>query len=203
MKNFIIIINILFITDSSFCKIKLKPFYFVRHGKTSWNDEQKLQGQQEIPLNDVGVQQAKDLEPIISKLHIDYVFYSPLKRASQTVDIACSHLLCPKIALDQLKECYLGYLEGTPEKFFMNRVKEPEYNGEPLKDFIERIIEGVNLALSYEGTPLIVGHGGTYDILTSLMNIKVKSPTNCVLLYFSPSIDNQSWTVSEVIKIEN
>ena len=32
--------------------------YFVRHGETDWNAERRLQGQLDIPLNDVGRQQS-------------------------------------------------------------------------------------------------------------------------------------------------
>jgi probable phosphoglycerate mutase len=69
--------------------------YFVRHGETDWNREQRLQGQHDIPLNALGRVQAsrcgtvlrdlleRDGRPIAS---YDYVS-SPLGRARETMEL--------------------------------------------------------------------------------------------------------------------
>jgi len=36
-----------------------KSFYFLRHGETDWNKQQKIMGQSDIPLNKTGVLQAR------------------------------------------------------------------------------------------------------------------------------------------------
>ena len=35
--------------------------YFVRHGETEWNVKKKIQGKTDIPLNENGIRQAKEL----------------------------------------------------------------------------------------------------------------------------------------------
>ncbi|HEX2135683.1 MAG TPA: histidine phosphatase family protein [Microvirga sp.] len=64
--------------------------YFVRHGETDWNVEARLQGQQDVPLNERGRAQAeeagcrlRDLAPRLDAL--DYVA-SPLARTRETME---------------------------------------------------------------------------------------------------------------------
>ena len=70
-------------------------FYFVRHGETDWNAERRLQGQLDIPLNDVGRRQSAQcgstLYGLIAarrKSPADFAFISsPLSRARETMEI--------------------------------------------------------------------------------------------------------------------
>jgi broad specificity phosphatase PhoE len=69
--------------------------YFVRHGETDWNRERRLQGQHDIPLNDLGRAQASRCGEILRELlrregraatDYDYVS-SPLSRARETMEL--------------------------------------------------------------------------------------------------------------------
>lgn len=178
----------------------LKPFYYVRHGATEWNLEGKLQGQQDIPLNEIGIQQAQDIIQTINTLPISNVFYSPLKRAAQTANMACNDLTCPKISLDDLKECDWGSLEGTRERRAIGRMEETGYDGESTESYKARIVKGINYALSHEGIPLIVAHGGTYHMLVSLLGVESQNIKNCEILLFTPPSNSQNkWVVSKVL----
>ena len=39
--------------------------YFVRHGETDWNVKKKIQGKTDVPLNETGKQQAKELADML------------------------------------------------------------------------------------------------------------------------------------------
>ena len=60
--------------------------YFVRHGQTIWNVENKICGDTDIALTDLGHQQAIDTGKKILEQGIkaDEILYSPLVRAKDT-----------------------------------------------------------------------------------------------------------------------
>src|SRR5467141_3956403 len=69
--------------------------YFMRHGETDWNAERRLQGQHDIPLNELGRVQAVNCGKVLRDLFardgrdpdaFDYVA-SPLVRARETMEL--------------------------------------------------------------------------------------------------------------------
>lgn len=69
--------------------------YFVRHGATDWNDNldengkvcPKCQGRVDLPLNQHGIEQAKQTAQLLNNVNFSKVVCSPLLRARQTCDI--------------------------------------------------------------------------------------------------------------------
>ncbi len=65
--------------------------YFIRHGETDWNLEGRLQGQKDIPLNDVGRVQAEEAGRKLRTLvpHYEDLAYiaSPMTRTRETMEI--------------------------------------------------------------------------------------------------------------------
>ena len=90
--------------------------YFVRHGQTNWNIEHKIQGQSDIPLNEMGKKQAELIAPQLKDLKIERIISSDLSRALETAQIINTHLKL-QITLDtRLREFKYGQIEGVPTK---------------------------------------------------------------------------------------
>lgn len=110
-------------------------FYFVRHGQTVWNVENKICGATDSPLTEHGHTQAIELgKEILSQgLKIDEIIYSPLIRAKDTAIHISEITGVPAREEPRLIEQNFGKWESTPR------------NGREFKK------EKENFATSYEG----------------------------------------------------
>ncbi len=61
--------------------------YLTRHGQTNLNLKRIMQGLTDEPLNEKGIQQAKDARTTLNGIHFDAVYSSPLIRARKTASI--------------------------------------------------------------------------------------------------------------------
>lgn len=77
----------------------------VRHGRTAWNVERRVLGRTDLPLDDVGLEQAAALPARIGA--VDRVWSSPLLRAQQTARVLGEPSVEPG-----LQEMDQGELEG-------------------------------------------------------------------------------------------
>jgi phosphoserine phosphatase len=84
-----------------------------RHGETAWNAEGRYQGQEDIPLSEVGEAQARALGERLRHVHIDRAVASPLKRALRTAELALGEDRVAKLTTDAgLMEIAHGTWEG-------------------------------------------------------------------------------------------
>ena len=98
--------------------------YYIRHGETAWNAEGRLQGTQDVPLNDLGRRQASHAGRILAdlfardgrdKASLAFVA-SPLGRARSTMDFVREVLKLPLGGYsldDRLREIGYGRWEGS------------------------------------------------------------------------------------------
>lgn len=85
------------------------PVLFVRHGKTQWNAEKKLQGRRDIPLSEEGRQILQHCS--VPEEFSDYRWVSsPLIRAVETAELLGAENL---LIDDQLMEMDWGEWEGN------------------------------------------------------------------------------------------
>ncbi len=66
---------------------KKKTIYIIRHGETEWNMTKRMQGQQDIPLNERGRAQAAAIEKHLHGITFDAIYSSPLSRTLETAQI--------------------------------------------------------------------------------------------------------------------
>jgi len=84
-----------------------------RHGETSWNALGRLQGETDIPLNEVGHEQARALAARLTGAGLAAVWTSPLVRARQTGEAVATALGLPALRVDpDLRERRYGVFEG-------------------------------------------------------------------------------------------
>ncbi len=163
---------------------------FVRHGETSYNAENRLQGQRDIPLNARGRDQARSIGKTlraslgeeIGRLESAGAFFaSPLKRARETMELARAAMdLPPKTyRLDPaLKEISFGRWEGLT--WAEVRVRDPsglkarhadKWNfvppgGESYAMLAGRVRPWLE---SLAGDAFVVAHGGVARALMTLI----------------------------------
>lgn len=87
---------------------------FIRHGSTDWNASGRLQGQNDIELNEEGRRQAGLLAKRLKHEGWTVIVSSDLKRAFETAVILASELGIKEIRMDsRLRERTHGRLDGT------------------------------------------------------------------------------------------
>ena len=93
----------------------MKYFYFVRHGQTVWNVENKICGATDSPLTDFGREQARQtgMKILEQGLKADLILCSPLSRAEETAAIISAMTGIPYKAEPRLIEQNFGKWEGT------------------------------------------------------------------------------------------
>jgi probable phosphoglycerate mutase len=145
--------------------------YLARHGETDWNAVGRLQGQTDIPLNDVGRAQARALADRLRTMGLAGVLSSDLSRARSTAEIVCGELGVPLVGIDPaFRERSFGVFEGLTHhecrerhpvewaRFADARVAPP--GAESLDAVAARMIEGALRVVARGGGPaLIVSHG--------------------------------------------
>ena len=183
-----------------------------RHGETTWNAEARLQGQQDVLLNDRGHSQALTTAQFLSNIPLTQVHSSTLRRCQQTIrPIAEANNSQPVVtSSDLLKETALGVLEGelkdqqsTAEltQFYQDCCND-EINyrvpgGENLRDVaarVQRFFDQHDGLLKGPGVHLIVGHRNVNKmILKHLLGLsfdegfQVEQEHQRIYLYFGAS----------------
>ncbi|HEY8451076.1 MAG TPA: histidine phosphatase family protein [Natronosporangium sp.] len=144
-----------------------------RHGNTDWNASDRVQGQADVPLSDLGRQQAAAAAPLLAALHPDAIVSSDLRRAADTAAALAALTGLPVRTDPRLRERYYGQWQGLtiaevaqryPEEYARWRAGEqaPGCEIEPLDDVGKRVGEALQEIVDAMpgGTIVVATHGG-------------------------------------------
>jgi probable phosphoglycerate mutase len=141
------------------------PFYFLRHGETTWNAEGRTQGQLDAPLSERGISQAGAAAQILKREKISRIIASPLSRASDTAKAVATATGAPLEYDEALMEFNAGEWQGQPRgelirAYFAGEMDPP--GGETFAAFAERAWKAMAKAVAAGPDTLIVCHGGLW-----------------------------------------
>ena len=141
--------------------------YFVRHGQTAWNAENKVCGVTDLPLTEEGVRQAQKAAQHLKDKDIDLILSSPMTRALQTAREAAKVCGAAVVTDSRLREQDFGEYEGVDrhDVRFKNAKKEFAVRfpkGESIAQVIHRVYSVLDeIRNKYPNKNiLIVCHGG-------------------------------------------
>lgn len=174
--------------------------YFIRHGQTIWNVENKICGATDIALTDLGHQQAIETgrKMIEQGIHADEIWYSPLVRAKDTALHISEITGIPAREELRLKEQNFGKYESTPRHGEEFEEAKKEFacryeGGESMLHLAQRIYNLLDEVkeLSSEKTIVLVAHNGIARVVESYFNEMTNAEfaafgvDNCTILKYT------------------
>jgi len=150
-----------------------------RHGETDWNVAEVFRGRIDVELNETGVKQAELLGKYLSKVKIDAVYSSPLKRALKTAQAIAVHHALEINIVNGLIDFDYGAWQGLShqqvkdgyEELYAEWINHPDQvrmpDGESLEDVRKRAMAVVGDVIESrcEGRVVLVSHRVVNKIL--------------------------------------
>lgn len=151
----------------------------IRHGETTWNQQGRMQGQQDSPLTPLGLEQAQSLARRLKTVAFAALYSSDLKRAHDTASCIAEQTGHAILSDRNLRERSFGIFEGLTNSEIAVRYpaehapfarREPDYampGGESATLFRSRCVSCLEvIAGRHLGeTLVVVTHGLVLDAL--------------------------------------
>lgn len=152
----------------------MKKLYFVRHGQTIWNVENKICGATDIALTELGHEQAIKTGHKILEEHIvaDEILYSPLMRAADTARHISEITGIPARMEPRLIEQNFGKYESTARDGAEFKEAKKEFicrydGGESMLHLAQRIYNLIDDLKEDDKTYILVAHNGISRVIQS------------------------------------
>ncbi|MBC7724327.1 MAG: histidine phosphatase family protein [Burkholderiaceae bacterium] len=161
-----------------------------RHGQTDWNAARRLQGSSDVPLNDIGREQAVASSARFTRGQWHSVVTSPLSRAVETGRIIADGLgIAVGLPHDDLRERHYGEAEGMTLDAASALWDYDTYPGIEDRDLVAQRGLGslAEIAAGLPGASVIVVAHGT--LIREVLQLIVGAPL--------PAIDNAATSIVE------
>jgi len=138
--------------------------FTVRHGQTVWNVEGRLQGHTDIPLDEVGLEQAQKIANRLAGEKIDIIYTSDLQRAAKTAETINIHHNVEVIPTARLRESSFGIYEGRILEEVYHEIdwNHPDGSNENVQQKFHRIHSFLEeITTKPHESIVIVGHFGS------------------------------------------
>ncbi|NLJ95823.1 MAG: DUF4445 domain-containing protein [Clostridiales bacterium] len=149
--------------------------YLIRHGETDWNLQGRLQGREDIELNETGRIQAGRAKEALRDTGVRVVLTSPLIRAVETAKIISEGLAGSDVIIDEdLIEREFGILSGMSydrRKYFDTFGRE-EKSMEPFDELCKRLLDCIyrNIEKYKDQDIIMVSHGAAINAVLSVLS---------------------------------
>ena len=184
-----------------------REFFFLRHGQTEYNREGRFQGRSDIPLNNVGLQQAESAARALAGRQISQIVSSPARRVLQTVQPFVDAHAVPLQIDDDLMEFFVGGFEGQliasirkahdlrHDSSWMSVLPD---DADSWHEFVPRVCAAVWRWTERhpDEAILVASHGLVFRALTEALIGEQLSSGNAETHHFEPVGD--AWSVSPV-----
>ena len=175
-----------------------------RHTQTVWNAQRRYTGQRDIPLNEIGRQQARDLSRKLAHLPLSHVYCSDLIRTHETTRLAVESFGITPVTDPRLREVDVGQMTGltkaaSAEQFSgpLLKTKNPNFDfrsigGESAQQVLDRhisllkeIAKRHNSIVASGPFILLVGHGTSMRLLIQHFGHEYQMPQGeCQIVTF-------------------
>ncbi len=176
-------------TDNTVQSPHIQRIWLVRHGQTTWNEQQRFCGATNIPLSTIGRRQARRLASQLQSKPITAIYSSDLARAIETAEIIRHKRQIDVSASPVWREIAFGAWEGLsyseiatafPEQlgFFTDPEHSAPPEGETLGDVLQRVYPALISIVqqSQSGEIVVVSHGGVLRaLLCSLLEMPLRN----------------------------
>jgi len=180
----------------------MKRIYLIRHGETDWNQDLRLMGRLDIPLNERGWAQMRALVPLLEGCGATRVHTSPVLRTVQSAAILAEALGLETVHEPRLREMEFGKWEGRsygdlmalPEfqAYFTRPAETRIPDVEDLKAVQKRAVDFMRELWTHEAEAAVaVTHA---DIIRTILAHSLRMDLN---FYLRIGVDNGSLTLLE------